>query len=315
MFGSELQAISRYPGSALAIDHAWLDRYLREIHERSDDTVYRGVRSIRPGTHVTFDPPQLAARERTYWSAIQKAELGHRDLFSGTEAEAVEQLESLLRDAVGLRRVSDVPLGVLLSCGIDSSTVLALLQQDSPTTIRSFSIGFPDGGLDEAPDARRIAAHVGSEHTELYMAPHDIIELIPSLAQLLDQPQSDPSFVSNHVAYRLAGTSVTVALAGDGGDELFAGYHRHRWLPRVWRRFGRVPAGMRRGPRGRSRPKMGFHLPLSVWLRGPLREWAEDLLDAAAIARRGCSIRIPSRRRGASISAAGATASTTSGRS
>ena len=152
----------------------------------------------------------------------------------------------MLRDAVRLRTVSDVPLGVLLSGGIDSSTVLALLQQESARTIRSFSIGFPDSGLDEAPAARKIAAHIGSDHTELYMAPNDIIELIPSLARLSDQPQSDPSYVSNHVAYRLAGQSVTVTLAGDGGDELFAGYHRHRWLPRVCRRLGWLPVGIRK---------------------------------------------------------------------
>ena len=160
---------------------------------------------------MTFDQ-RLQAHERVYWSATDKAEIGHHDRFSGSEAEAVERLDSLLRDAVRLRTVSDVPLGVLLSGGIDSSTVLALLQQESPRTIRSFSIGFPDSGLDEAPAARKIAAHIGSDHTELYMAPNDIIQLIPSLARLSDQPQSDPSYVSNHVAYRLAGQSVTVTL-------------------------------------------------------------------------------------------------------
>jgi asparagine synthase (glutamine-hydrolysing) len=155
-------------------------------------------------------------------------------------------LDSLLRDAIRLRTVSDVPLGVLLSGGIDSATVLALLQQDSARKIRSFSIGFPDSGLDEAPAARQIAAHIGSDHTELYMAPNDIIDLIPSLARMSDLPQSDPSYVSNHVAYRLAGQSVTVTLSGDGGDELFAGYHRHRWLPRVCRQLGWLPVGIRK---------------------------------------------------------------------
>src|SRR5262249_40402277 len=162
----------------------WLDRYLREIHRRSEDTIYRGVRAICPGTHVTFDR-RLQAHERVYWSATDQAEIGYRDRFSGNEAEAVERLDNLLRDAVRLRTVSDVPLGVLLSGGVDSSTILALLQQESPRAIRSFSIGFPDQSLDEAPAARRIAAHIGSDHTELYMAPNDIIELIPSLAQLI----------------------------------------------------------------------------------------------------------------------------------
>jgi len=245
VFGSELKAIAVYPEAALTIDRDWLDRYLREIHRQSEDTIYRGVRALRPGTHVTFDR-RLQARERVYWSATDKAEIGYRDRFLGSDAEAVERLDSLLRDAVRLRTVSDVPLGVLLSGGIDSSTVLALVQQESPRVIRSFSIGFPDSGLDEAPAARNIAAHIGSDHTELYMAPNDIIQLIPSLARLSDQPQSDPSYVSNHVAYRLAGQHVTVTLSGDGGDELFAGYHRHRWLPRVCQRLSWLPVGIRR---------------------------------------------------------------------
>lgn len=244
VFGSELKAISAYSDAALTIDRDWLDRYLREIHGESEDTIYRGVRAIHPGTYVTFDQ-KLQAHVHVYWSAIEKAELGRRERFSGNEAEAVEKLDGLLRDAVRLRTVSDVPLGVLLSGGIDSSTVLALLQQENSGRVRSFSIGFPDSGLDEAPAARKIAAHVGSDHTELYMAPDDIIQLIPSLARLSDLPQSDPSYVSNHVAYRLAGQHVTVTLAGDGGDELFAGYHRHRWLPRMCRQLGWLPVGVR----------------------------------------------------------------------
>ena len=245
VFASELKAISVYPDAALTIDRDWLDRYLREIHGRSEDTIYRGVRGVPPGTYVTFDQ-KLRAHEHVYWSATDKAEIGRRDRFPGSEAEAVERLDSLLRDAVSLRKVSDVPLGVLLSGGIDSSTVLALLQQESSRAVRSFSVGFPESGLDEAPDARKIAAHIGSDHTELYMAPDDTIELIPSLTRLSDQPQSDPSYVSNHAAYRLSGQSVTVTLAGDGGDELFAGYHRHRWLPRVCRQLGWVPVGIRK---------------------------------------------------------------------
>jgi asparagine synthase (glutamine-hydrolysing) len=245
VFASELQAISVYPDGTLSIDRDWLDRYLRGTRQRSEDTIYRGIRALRPGTYVTFDRA-LQPDVRVYWSATDKAESGRNNPFAGSEAEAVERLDGLLRDAVRLRAVSDVPLGVLLSGGIDSSTVLALLQKESARTIRSFSIGFPDSDLDEAPAARKIAGHIGSDHTELYMAPSDVIELIPTLARISDQPQSDPSYVSNHVAYRLAGQSATVILTGDGGDELFAGYHRHRWLPRVWGRLGWLPAGARK---------------------------------------------------------------------
>jgi asparagine synthase (glutamine-hydrolysing) len=245
VFGSELRAISAYPDATLTIDRDWVNRYLREVHQQSEDTIYRGIHNLRPGTYVTFDR-KLNAQERVYWSATDKAEIGYHQRFTGTEDEAIERLDGLLRDAVRLRTLSDVPLGVLLSGGIDSSTVLALLQHESARKVKSFSIGFPDRALDEAPDARRIAAHIGSDHTELYMAPQDIIELIPSLAQLSDLPQSDPSYVSNHVAYKLAGQNVTVTLCGDGGDELFGGYHRHRWLPRVSRQLGWLPVGVRR---------------------------------------------------------------------
>jgi asparagine synthase (glutamine-hydrolysing) len=244
VFGSELHAIAAYPNADLTINRDWLDRYLREIHIRSDETIYSQVRAVRPGTIVTFDAT-LQAKERAYWSLIETVEAGKRDPFAGDEAEAADMVEQLLGDAVRLRTVSDVPLGVLLSGGIDSSSVLALLQHQNPTKVHSFSIGFPHSGLDEAPAAREIAAHIGSDHTEHYMAPEDIIEMIPMLARVTDQPQSDPSYVSNHVAYRLAGETVTVALAGDGGDELFAGYHRHRWLPRVWQRMGWLPVGVR----------------------------------------------------------------------
>ena len=244
VFGSELQAIAAYPDADLTINRDWLDRYLREIHIRSDETIYTDIRAVRPGTVVTFDST-LQAKERVYWSLIDTVEAGKRDRFPGSETEAADMIDQLLGDAVRLRTVSDVPLGVLLSGGIDSSSVLAQLQHQSPTRVHSFSIGFPHSGLDEAPAAREIAAHIGSEHTELYMAPEDIIQLIPTLARVTDQPQSDPSYVSNHVAYRLASEKVTVALAGDGGDELFAGYHRHRWLPRVWQRMGWLPVGVR----------------------------------------------------------------------
>lgn len=262
VFGSELNTIAAYPDADLTINRDWLDRYLREIHIRSEETIYSGVTSVRPGTRITFDPT-LRADERAFWSLTDTVVAGRRDRFSEDEAEVTEALEGLLSDAVKSRLVSDVPLGVLLSGGIDSSSVLALLQHQSPEKIRSFSVGFPDSGLDEAPAAREIASHIGSDHTELYMAPDDIVELIPSLAQLTDEPRADPSYVSNHVAYRLAAGSVTVALAGDGGDELFAGYHRHRWLPRVWRRLGWLPVGLRK-----QAARVITAIPPNAWDRG-----------------------------------------------
>jgi asparagine synthase (glutamine-hydrolysing) len=244
IFGSELRALKAHPGLEPRLDRQWLDHYLRGTRTRTTRTIYEGVRSVQPGTYLTFQADH-EPKERVYWSAVEQAERGHREPFAGGEAEAEEALLALLRESVRMQLVSDVPLGVLLSSGIDSATVLALAQAESDQTVKSFSIGFPEAGLDEAPDARAIAAHVGSDHTDLYVTPEDIIELIPSLPRLGDLPISDPSYVSNYFAYRLAKAHVTVALTGDGGDEVFGGYHRHRWLPRVWRTVGWTPAGLR----------------------------------------------------------------------
>jgi asparagine synthase (glutamine-hydrolysing) len=249
IFGSELRALRAHPDFQASLDREWLDRYLRGTRTRTTRTIYEGVRSVQPGTHLTFQADH-EPKEQVYWSVVELAERGHREPFVGDDAQAVDALHSLLRESVRMQLVSDVPLGVLLSGGIDSATVLALAQAESDRTVRSFSIGFPEAGLDEAPHARAIASHLGSDHTELYVRPEDVIELIPSLPQLSDLPISDPSYVSNYFAYRLAKAHVTVALTGDGGDEVFGGYHRHRWLPRVWRAVGWTPVGLRaRGAR------------------------------------------------------------------
>jgi asparagine synthase (glutamine-hydrolysing) len=244
IFGSELRALRAHPDFRADLDREWLDHYLRGTRTRTTRTIYDGVRSVQPGAYLTFQAGH-EPKERIYWSVVEQAERGHREPFAGDEAAAVDALHSLLRESVRMQLVSDVPLGVLLSGGIDSATVLALAQAESDRTVRSFSIGFPEAGLDEAPDARAIAAHIGSDHTELYVTPEDILELIPGLGQLSDLPIADPSYISNYFAYRLARAHVTVALSGDGGDEVFGGYHRHRWLPRVWRAAGWTPAGVR----------------------------------------------------------------------
>lgn len=245
VFGSELHAVAAYAKFDATIDRRWVDDYLRGTRAPSTRTVYAGIRALRPGTYLEFTSPSEST-EHVYWSALEQVAHGRANPFTGDLDDAVTSLTGLLTDAVHVRMVSDVPLGVLLSGGIDSATVLALLQRESTRKVRSFSIGFPDAAFDEAPDARAIAQHVGSEHTELYVTPSDIVDLIPSLAPTCDRPMSDPSFVSNYCAYRLAGEHVTVALTGDGGDEVFGGYHRHRWLPRIWRLMGRTPTGARR---------------------------------------------------------------------
>ena len=160
--------------------------------------------------------------------------------------EAVEQLDQLLRDAVRTRMIADVPLGVFLSGGIDSSAITALMQAQSANPIRSFSIGFREAAFDESADARAVAAHLGTEHIELIATPAEAREVIPLLPEMYDEPFGDSSQIPTHLVSRMTRQHVTVALSGDGGDEIFGGYNRHVWVSEIWKQFGGLPASARR---------------------------------------------------------------------
>ncbi|MFS2046979.1 asparagine synthetase B family protein, partial [Stenotrophomonas geniculata] len=172
--------------------------------------------------------------------------------FQGRIEEAEEQLDGLLRDAVALRMVADVPVGVFLSGGTDSSLVAALMQAQSGQPVHSFSIGFTGSGHDEAPLARELAAHLGCDHTELYVSGADALAVVPQLPAMFDEPFADASQVPTALVARLARQGVTVALSGDGGDELFFGYTRYVRALRNWQMLGRVPGPLRRWMGARS---------------------------------------------------------------
>jgi len=194
---------------------------------------------------VCFRSP-AEGREGTYWSALAKAEEGNRDPLRISEDEAIDALEETIADATRLRMISDVPLGAFLSGGIDSSLVVAAMQTASSSPVRTFTIGFREEGFDEAAYAREVAAHLGTEHTELYLEADEALALVPKVADIWDEPFADPSQLPTYLVSRLAAEHVTVCLSGDGGDEIFGGYRRYFRARRLWRGMAPVPRPLRR---------------------------------------------------------------------
>jgi asparagine synthase (glutamine-hydrolysing) len=245
LFGSELKALRRHPAFTASLDRRSIADLMRYNYVPAPHTIYEGFHKLLPGTILTLDAAG-EAEVRTYWSARAAAEAGTADPFRGSYAEAVDALDALLRDAVGLRMVADVPLGVFLSGGIDSSTVVALMQAQSARPVKTFSIGFHEEGYNEAVHAREVARHLGTEHTELYVTPEEAQAVIPLLPSLYDEPFADASQIPTYLVSALARRDVTVALSGDGGDELFGGYNRYFWGRQIWDRIGWMPRGARR---------------------------------------------------------------------
>ena len=244
-FGSELAAIRRYPDFKEYIDRQALADLLRLNSIPAPRSIYRDVRKLEPGTTVSFRSPDDRGSSQRFWSAHQVARRGLETPFEGSAGEAVDALETLLLEAVEDRMVADVPLGAFLSGGVDSSTVVALMQEISRRPVKTFSIGFYEEEYNEATDAARVAAHLGTDHHEQYISYDDAHSVIASLPTLYDEPFADSSQIPTYLVSRLARRNVTVSLSGDGGDELFAGYNRHLWAPRIWRAISPVPRLLR----------------------------------------------------------------------
>ena len=245
IFASELKAFKPYPGWHPALNPDAIAAYLRHNYIPTPHCIYDGVHKLQPGCYLTF----AAGREpnvRYYWDFRDIAAEAVADR-QPIEAEDAEQsLDRLLRDAVGKRMVADVPLGTLLSGGIDSSLVTALMQVQSERPIKSFSIGFAEAEFDEAPHARKIAEHLGTDHTELYVEPSHALDVIPKIPQWYDEPFADSSQIPTYLVCELTKKHVAVVLSGDGGDELFAGYNRYTLGTQIWNRTQMFPAFLRR---------------------------------------------------------------------
>src|SRR5205085_9046873 len=208
-------------------------------------TIYKDVFKLPPGSYLsTCGEP---AEPRTYWSLQEVAAQAARNPLLANEQKTVHELGSVLGRAVRQRMVSDVALGAFLSGGVDSSTIVALMQSHSARPIKTFSIGLNESDYNEAKQAKAVAAHLGTEHTELYVTPQQALATIPSLANIYDEPFSDSSQIPTFLLCQLAPPQVTVSLSGDGGDEIFGGYNRYVWLQRIWRRTDWLPAPARAG--------------------------------------------------------------------
>ena len=249
LFASELKAMRRHPAWRGEIDRDVLTAYLRVGYVPGPYAIYRNVRKVEPGTIVSVRAVDGRLEERTeaYWSVGDAFARGVSDPLTGSHDEMVTALEDVLRRTVRDEMVSDVPLGAFLSGGIDSSTIVALMQAESRRPVRTFTIGFHDPAFNEAEHARDVARHLGTEHTELYVTPDDLLDVVPLMPALYDEPFADPSQVPTYLVSRLARQHVTVALSGDGGDEMFGGYTRHLWAERAWRRIAPLPPLLRRG--------------------------------------------------------------------
>ena len=233
MFGSELKALGPHPSFQADIDREALVLFLRHSYIPSPWSIYKGIRKLTPGTYVKLTVG--AARERVgeipetecYWSLHDSIAAGRDRPFAGDSHEAAEALHDVLVEAVVPQIAADVPLGAFLSGGIDSSTIVALMQAHSSSPVRTFTVGFEDSRYNEAVHARAVADHLGTDHTELYASPRDALDVIPRLPVLYDEPFADPSQIPTSLVAQMTRNHVTVALSGDGGDELFGGYKRY----------------------------------------------------------------------------------------
>jgi asparagine synthase (glutamine-hydrolysing) len=251
VFGSELKALQVHPCWEGRIDQRALALLTRYGYIPAPFCIYQNIYKLAAGAVLTLTEPDIQSgqvgRPESYWSLTTVAASEAAQAFGGTEIEAKEQLRSLLLDSVGQQMVADVPLGAFLSGGIDSSLVVALMQAQSRRPIKTFSIGFHQNGFNEAPFAKAVARHLGTDHTELYLDPNEVRQAIYNLPGVYDEPFADSSQIPTVLLCRLARSQVTVSLSGDAGDELFGGYEGYRKAQRIWPLIGRVPRSIRGG--------------------------------------------------------------------
>lgn len=296
LFGSDLAALRQHPAFSAPIDRGALALYMRHNYVPAPYSIYQGIHKLLPGHLLTVSAGCREPRLDCYWSIEEVASDGVGNPFDGGADAAIDALEALLVDAVGQQMMADVPLGAFLSGGIDSSVVVALMQSQSSRPVRTFSIGFDESRHNEAVHAKAVAAHLGTEHTELYVRPDQALDIIPRLPSIYSEPFADSSQVPTCLVSALARRHVTVALSGDAGDELFGGYSRYPLARNLWRGISLIPRSLRgvaasilRAPsveawNGMARPVRGI-LPSSLARAnlGDKLHKAAAVLDSASV--------------------------------
>jgi len=245
LFGSELKALKAHPAFASEIDRDALCLLLRLKYIPAPYSIYRGIYKLLPGCLLTVSLNRCEPVLERYWSLTDVAVAGKQTLLADSSDAIVDELELLLKSAVRQQMMADVPLGAFLSGGVDSSTVVALMQAQSSQPIETFTIGFNEESYNEAIHAKAVARHLGTDHTELYVTPQQALDVIPKLPSLYCEPFADPSQIPTFLVSQLARKQVTVTLSGDAGDELFAGYDRYLMTFNYWKVISCLPRSMR----------------------------------------------------------------------
>jgi len=246
VFASELKAIRQFPGFDAAINRDALCSQIRFNYIPDPFCIYQGFNKLPPASLLSLQTSADRPVPQIYWSLRQVIEHGVDHPFSGTETEAIDTFEALLKEAVGMRMISDVPLGAFLSGGVDSSLIVAMMQAQSRHPVRTFTIGFDVPEYNEAQFAKEVATHLRTDHTEMYVTGKDALETIPLMPSLYDEPFSDYSQIPTYLVCKMARQHVTVALSGDAGDELFGGYERYFVGRNLWDKFAWMPPAFKR---------------------------------------------------------------------
>ncbi len=251
-FASDLGCIACLDGFDLPVEQGVLPIYFTHGYIPAPYTIYKGIRKLTPGRILTIRAPFTEAEisEETYWSVEEAALRGTKNPFKGSFEEASQELERLMRASIRDQMVADVPVGAFLSAGIDSSTIVSLMQAESPGSVRSFTIGMEDPKYNEAEVAAQIAQHLGTQHTEMYITDQDAKAVIPLLPKMFAEPFADSSQIPTYLVSRMTRQHVTVSLSGDAGDELFCGYTSYASVERIWGKLSRIPAPLRKPASG-----------------------------------------------------------------